>query len=661
MPRSQQPPTPDATHPRFTLDSNVTWGIVMLVLGYSGAFADNSFALYLVGVALLSWGIFRSVRPPKPSTQPDSDARPDKKKDSRPAQDGLRETVESLVVAFILAFLFRSFEAEAFVIPTGSMAPTLLGRHKDVNCEECGYFFTVGASQEVDGDSGRLIDRLEEAVCPNCRFRNDVKALPPFPGDRIVVTKLYQPPRRFDVIVFKYPEEPHVNYIKRCVGLPNETITIMHGDLFRREAEGDEWQVLRKRDPDKQQAIQIVVYDDKHHSRTLEAAGWPLRWAGVEPVDSSESPTGWRETADGFQRDGTASRYTATATSGQYQWLRYRHIVAGQEDWLALRDNQAAQPVARLISDFCGYNMFSTENMGHPRLPADHGLYWVGDLTVEFTADLENISEDSQLVVELVEGLSTYRARINCATGQLVVTRTWEGQETEVAAAATAITADGSYRLRFANVDDRLAFWVNGRSVDLGEGCLLARADSHMPTSRDLSPAGIAITGMKGSIADLILYRDIYYRDEVAEYQEVAAQDHLEELLHVPDEWYRAYSSGRRRRDESMGAMTTYVMGDDEYLMFGDNSPQSKDSRLFDQIARFNRGGPYTRHAVRSQAIIGKAFFVYWPHGKPFLNDGQGYPFPLSYHVDREGRKVPDYPNHRIPFYPSVERMRRIR
>ena len=39
----------------------------------------------------------------------------------------VRETIESIVVALVLAFLFRTFEAEAFVIPTGSMAPTLMG------------------------------------------------------------------------------------------------------------------------------------------------------------------------------------------------------------------------------------------------------------------------------------------------------------------------------------------------------------------------------------------------------------------------------------------------------------------------------------------------------------------------------------------------------
>ena len=66
-----------------------------------------------------------------------------------------RETVESVIVAFVLAFLFRTFEAEAFVIPTGSMAPTLQGRHKDLVCPECGLGYRVGASSEVDDDVQR--------------------------------------------------------------------------------------------------------------------------------------------------------------------------------------------------------------------------------------------------------------------------------------------------------------------------------------------------------------------------------------------------------------------------------------------------------------------------------------------------------------------------
>src|SRR5271156_1285670 len=109
-----------------------------------------------------------------------------------PASSGLRpsatrETIESVVVAFMLAFLFKTFEAEAFVIPTGSMAPTLMGRHKDVHCPMCGFDFRIGASDEVESETDYVIPaaRDRSAICPNCRYhltKNDVYTLPPFKG-----------------------------------------------------------------------------------------------------------------------------------------------------------------------------------------------------------------------------------------------------------------------------------------------------------------------------------------------------------------------------------------------------------------------------------------------------------------------------------------------
>ena len=67
---------------------------------------------------------------------------------------GGRESIESFVVVF-LAFLVWSLEAEGFVIPTGSMAPTLMGRHKEVPCPECGYEYTVNADREAEPDRER--------------------------------------------------------------------------------------------------------------------------------------------------------------------------------------------------------------------------------------------------------------------------------------------------------------------------------------------------------------------------------------------------------------------------------------------------------------------------------------------------------------------------
>src|ERR1700741_2296751 len=79
---------------------------------------------------------------------------PDKKAQPGKPREGHRETVEAIVVAMILALLVRGFEAEAFVIPTGSMAPTLMGRHKEIACPQCGYVYSVNASEEVEGPSG---------------------------------------------------------------------------------------------------------------------------------------------------------------------------------------------------------------------------------------------------------------------------------------------------------------------------------------------------------------------------------------------------------------------------------------------------------------------------------------------------------------------------
>src|SRR5262249_59021508 len=87
---------------------------------------------------------------PKASTTRDvkeKDKANDPKKD-KPADGGWRETIESIAMAIILALLFRGFVAEAFVIPTGSMAPTLMGRHKDVKCPEGGQWDQTGASNE---------------------------------------------------------------------------------------------------------------------------------------------------------------------------------------------------------------------------------------------------------------------------------------------------------------------------------------------------------------------------------------------------------------------------------------------------------------------------------------------------------------------------------
>ncbi len=164
----------------------------------------------------------------------------------------IRETIESIVLALILAFLFRTFEAEAFVIPTGSMAPTLQGRHKDIRCPKCGYEYRTGASKEVD-DAGNPVDcELIEATCPMCGYTVNVgghdSKYPSYNGDRIIVNKFaydISNPQRWDVVVFKYPGDAKINYIKRLVGLPSERIRIQNGDVYVAPLNSESFQIAQ--------------------------------------------------------------------------------------------------------------------------------------------------------------------------------------------------------------------------------------------------------------------------------------------------------------------------------------------------------------------------------------------------------------------------------
>src|SRR5258705_12428554 len=114
---------------------------------------------------------------PKPKTTRNAPTKaPLKSAPAPPVQShAIRETVESIAVAFVLAFLFRTFEAEAFVIPTGSMAPTLLGQNKDLLCPKCGFHYQAGASSEDEqlAEQRGVVGGPRDVVavtCPLCRY-----------------------------------------------------------------------------------------------------------------------------------------------------------------------------------------------------------------------------------------------------------------------------------------------------------------------------------------------------------------------------------------------------------------------------------------------------------------------------------------------------------
>ncbi len=600
-----------------------------------------------------------------------------------PRKDGMRETVESVVVAFILAFLFRTFEAEAFVIPTGSMAPTLYGRHKEIECEKCHFVYAIGASDEVDKD-GFFGHRIQTAFCPNCRYEMSVENWPVFKGDRILVNKFpyeYSEPHRWDVVVFKYPEEPQTNYIKRLVGLPGETLQIQQGNVY--VLTDGEWNILRKQDPNKQRVLQLLVYDNDHPETELHAQGWPRRWAAVRRDGAPESIAGWSKDDSGWKRNAKQHSFQLDrdrTSDGELRWIRYRHIVPTQQDWDVVSENPPSPPTAnprpQLISDFCGYNAYTGG------VPTDRGYYWVGDLTLSCELELLDVGSGGVVLLELNKGARQFRCRIDVATGEASISHTVslnraEDEEKLLATAKTDVNGVGVHDLTFANVDDRLCLWVDDRLVDFGAGAEYkphAGLRTQSPWEDDLIPVGIAARGVGVRVSHLLIQRDTYYRNEfvhprdqfhngyadtVREYD--GYEENLRDLLSDPQAWYQEYDSKLSRNLEKFEDLPfKFELGPGEFFMMGDNSPRSKDSRLWPNT-RFAKH----RHAVPRSALVGKAFYIYWPHGVPFLNDGKGYP--VRYHYRKEfhdGRvtvEKTDYPSFRIPFYPHVSRMHRIR
>jgi signal peptidase I len=131
-------------------------------------------------------------------------------------------------------------------------------------------------------------------------------------------------------------------------------------------------------------------------------------------------------------------------------------------------------------------------------------------------------------------------------------------------------------------------------------------------------------------------------------------------LLRVPAVYGSRYAAARQELQTRYGNRLDFTLGDDEYLMLGDNSPASKDSRLFDYYSRPLRSVTSSRFAVRRHDLIGEAMFIFWPHGVPFMNDGRGYSV-LSHKSGDRSLKAAEYPLYSFPFYPNFSRMKLIR
>lgn len=558
-----------------------------------------------------------------------------KKKDAELPRDLTREVFETIVFVVVLVLMLKLFVAEAFVIPTGSMASSLWGDQVRCTCRECGHKFPINATITL-ADHNRRTEHLSSYTCENCGYQcserdveNDFSKVFPwgsdrvFSGDRVLVAKYayhLRDPQRFDVPVFKYPVEPYapkemqgMNYIKRLVGTGGETIAVFAGDLYTTRdlryghisndapTEDMLWQYpisYRPRTPDDAWRFPFMYPNDADAVTKFKnkEGGFDIVRKTPDQIlamrrmvfDLDHQPkslsgvrrTRWHPSSNegtGWEMEATGFRHVG----GEPGWVRYQHI----DPW----NKNEVKP--HWIVDHLGYN--ARDNVYNNPFPGGddprHAYslveHWVSDLILDCTVEIP--SGDSEVILELNKGNVACQAVFTKGECKLVrhVSDGKDTQRIEMGSQSTKMKEGGKYKLRFANVDSRLTVWVDKKALAFSpEQCDYPPPppdQPYLPTDTDkLQPARI---GARGDVkcSSVSLWRDLHYNCA----------------------WSGGFPLDRHplepEKYPACDHVQTYYVQPDHYLMFGDNTNSSKDGRSWGLVPR--------------RLMLGRAVVVYWP------------------------------------------------
>ncbi|MHC4982180.1 MAG: S26 family signal peptidase [Planctomycetota bacterium] len=590
----------------------------------------------------------------------------------------VRDTVESVWVAIVLAFVLRAFMFEAFMIPTGSMAPRLLGEHWDLTCPCCGISYAYGLhkkrGQPAPGRGKKVPP--DGATCPHCRYpyaalneKGYVNG-----GDRVFVLKYiynFIDARPWDVAVFKNPQNNSENYIKRLAGLPGEMIEIINGDIFYRSGEDlyedrvidardfdhprapaeCPWRIRRKERRKVQEAMWQIVFDNDYQPNMEMIAQLNRRLPPARRI----RPPKWRAVG------ANAGRWDLSGDGGRR--FTFRGCESASE--LEFRADR------RTFAPRYGYN---------PPVPGIVDVCSDLNLSVTFAPK----AADSRVDLILSSLQHRFRAEVHAdGTCKLYHRSAREGgrerlwQERKI----QALEIGRGCELAFWHADYRVSLWVRDELV------LQSTDDQYRPEAKQLRElrreledrhsrlrdgqarrrlleqmlptpkVQIAAQGGACEISHVRLTRDVYYTYQRLQ-QPGAEKGDLRVLLR--------YAAERKTRGDDAGSGVTgnpIVLKKhldepdlDEFFVLGDNSPESLDSRAWMAAAptlrlwrkdgqflpEHERGAEaiYTLGTVPRYGLIGRAMFVYWP----------------------SGYRVPGIEFLRsLPFIPNVGRMRLIR
>ena len=485
-----------------------------------------------------------------------------------------RETVKAaaigLIISFVVVLIFRGFFLETFHIPTGSMAPTLMGQHMRFHSPDTGVEWAV--NPWPDARSGvRVTDPSTNRplVEANPRLRA---------GDRIAIIK-YNPlyhAKRWDVVVVKWPSSPRENYIKRLVGLPGERVWLVDGDVFIADAQAPEgdwsaWRIARK------------------PARVQDALWWTVFSSEQAPIEPVFDGRAWRGPwqGEGWDLEGRAYTWSGTGDA-------------------ALKWDLDAWP----LTDWQPYN--DVPRWVFSRFP-------IADVRIRAGVEPQREGAGVQLLLRARGHL--FQAALNPAGDATIEMRPdREGAEwTPLATTRTAPLAAGrvtDFELRHADqalelrIDGALVLagaydWDPMQRLEHATGLPRAELDALLREPHNNALANPAIYRAPLAIewtftggAPVTLHRVGLDRD----------------VAYQPT-WYR---TGAPAGTPGLGTHPANVatLGPDHYYMLGDNSANSTDSRLIDSVDPWVRAfidEDLPIGVIPREFMMGRAVICFWP------------------------------------------------
>lgn len=512
----------------------------------------------------------------------------------------VRQALESLVFLTCAVVLFRSFAAEGYMISTGSMAPALLGYHRQVTCSACDYCFAHGATSGIStattaAAQAEILGHLADVSCPNCgQATSAASQFPRNEGDQLLVHKHayeFRRPRRWETVVFRNPTNPLEAYVKRVGGLPDEQIEITRGDVY---ADG----LLQRKSLLTQRSMRVLVYDDAYRPGDDR---WQRRWQfgphvveqdGRYDIERSLATDEWTSVeyqhwirAGGNHRSKVSvPQWPADATTIAPDWpqLRYDskrgHLIAQgvlDRSWhqrlrtctqdptfVAAIDELEAKSHLSPIVDHYGYNRDSRSATSY----AVRDLMWAAHVR----------AVGGQFRIQMLYGRQPFFATFDIDEREVSISTLGPNGREDLLASGPfdpLVTEDTGALIEMSLIDRQVLLAVNGELV-LPE---IPFAATEAADRRSRSPvrfeARYVPEGEVTSVANVRLYRDVYVTPKGPH--------------------------GSRFR-----------VGPDEYFVLGDNSPVSVDSRM------------WNHPAVAHSALIGKPFLVHLPSRQQTVNWG---------------------------------------